>query len=290
MFYTIKNEYLEVSVNSFGAELSSVKSTDGYEYMWQGGEWWKDRCPVLFPTCGNLPGRKYYYAGAEYKLPIHGIVMYREFSLVEKSDTRLLFSQKSDEETFKSYPFSFELQVEFTLDGNSLVTKLIPINAGEGIMPYMVGWHPGFNLPGDGEIGKFRVDFGKCDTLVWHPIPQGGPIALHPTVHNLEDNSYYLNEEEIYANDTMIFRDYPKSFSLIDPDGNPVVSMQVSDNLPYFCIWKEASSEARFVCLEPWNNIFMSDGTPEHFEKKMMARLAPGERDIYTYKTVFHKR
>ena len=35
MFYTIKNEHLEVSVNSFGAELSSVKAKDGYEYMWQ---------------------------------------------------------------------------------------------------------------------------------------------------------------------------------------------------------------------------------------------------------------
>ena len=135
MFYTIKNEYLEVSVNSFGAELSSVKAKDGYEYMWQGGEWWPDRCPVLFPTCGNLPGRKYYYDGKEYKLPIHGIAMYREFTLVEKEETRLLFSQKSDAETLKSYPFEFELQVEFTLDENSLITRLIPINTGTGIMP-----------------------------------------------------------------------------------------------------------------------------------------------------------
>ena len=290
MFYTIKNEYLEVTVNSFGAELSSVKSHDGYEYMWQGGKWWPDRAPVLFPTCGNVPGRKYYIGDKEYKLPIHGIAMYREFTLVESSEERLLFSQKSDEETLKSYPFEFELQVEFTLLGNTLITKLIPINTGSGIMPYMVGWHPGFNLPGNEEIGKFRVDFGKCDSLTWYPTVGNVSIPLHPTVHTLKNNSYYLNEEEIYKNDTMIFRDYPKAFSLIDPDNKPIVSMQVTDNIPCFCIWKEASSEARFVCLEPWNNIFTTDGSPEYLEKRKMTRLAPGERDIYTYKTVFHKR
>ncbi len=287
MFYTIKNDRLTVTVNSFGAELSSVVGADGYEYIWQGGEWWPDRSPVLFPTCGNVPGRRYFVDGKEYKLPIHGIAMYREFDLIEKAADRLLFSQKSSEETLKSYPFDFELQVEFLLDGNTLITKLIPINTGTGIMPYMVGWHPGFNLPGDGAIGDFRVDFGKCDSLVWYPTLGNSPIPLHPTVHNLKDNSYYLNEEEIYENDTMIFRDYPKSFSLRDPKGRTVISMQAGDNIPYFCIWKEASSEARFVCLEPWNNIFTTDGSPEHLEKRRMTRLAPGERDIYTYKTVF---
>jgi galactose mutarotase-like enzyme len=255
--------------------------------MWQGGEWWKDRCPVLFPTCGNLPGRKYYYAGAEYKLPIHGIVMYREFSLVEKSDTRLLFSQKSDEETFKSYPFSFELQVEFTLDGNSLVTKLIPINAGEGIMPYMVGWHPGFNLFGEGEINNFSLKFNAGDELWLHPILPGCFVQQKGESYAAPGGTYVLNEEEIYTNDTVIFSGTGGKAILSSPDTERRIEMSYSDNLPYFCIWKAPVSSARYICLEPWSGV-PTDGTEaENFDTREMLRLEGGKEATFNYDVLF---
>ena len=34
MFYTIQNDYLKVTVNSLGAELHSIQSADGTEYLW----------------------------------------------------------------------------------------------------------------------------------------------------------------------------------------------------------------------------------------------------------------
>ena len=278
MLYTIKNDYLTVTVNSFGAQLCSVKSADGYEYMWQGEKYWEDHCPVLFPTCGNLPCKKYYYKGKEYKLPIHGIVMYRGSELIEATGAKLVFRFASNDETLANYPFCFELFVEFEISDKTLTAK---------IMPYMVGWHPGFNLWGEDAIGDFRVDFGKCDELPWYPIVPGHPISKDPTPHKMTANSYYLNEEEIYYNDTMIFTDYPKAFALRDKDGHARISMRVSDNLGFFCIWKEPFSDARFICLEPWNNIFNNDGTAEDFEKKKMATLAPGMSEEYVYEVNF---
>ena len=288
MLHTIKNDKLTVTVDTFGAQMMSVVSKDGYEYMWQGGDWWPDRCPVLFPTCGNCPTRKYTYRGREYKLPIHGIAMYREFVLKSRSEDTLLFSLCSDEQTLAQYPFDFEFDVEFRIDENRLTVKLMPKNIGDKPMPYMVGWHPGFNLWGDYAINEFSVDFGKGESLDWYPIHPGAPIAKDPEPHALDGGRYFLNEEEIYYNDTMIFSKYNKSFSLKDGDGNARIEMKVSDNLPFFCIWKEASAEARFVCLEPWNNIFNSDGSTEDFERKPMATLAPGEGDTYTYEVSFN--
>ena len=288
MLYTISNDKISVTVDTFGAQVMSIKAADGYEYMWQGKEWWEDRCPVLFPTCGNCPTRKYYYEGKEYKLPIHGIAMYREFTLKSQSEDTLLFSLKSDAETLGSYPFDFEFEAEYKLSNNKLTVNLMPKNTGDKVMPYMVGWHPGFNLWDGYETEDFYVDFGEGNELDWYPIPPGGPIAKNPQKHALEDGKYFLDEEEIGYNDTMIFENYPKSFSLKDKSGYAKISMQVSDNLPFFCIWKEPVKEARFVCLEPWNNIFNSDGTTEHFEKKKMARLAPGESDVYTYNVTFN--
>ena len=288
MLYTINSDKLSVTVDTFGAQVMSIKSKDGYEYLWQGGEWWPDRCPVLFPTCGNCPTRKYTYRGKEYKLPIHGIAMYREFTLKEKSDDRLVFTLISDEKTLENYPFDFELGVEYTVKDNELFVNLCPKNTGDKILPYMAGWHPGFNLRGEFDIGEYSVDFGTCESLDWYPIPPGGPIDFKSKPHALDNGKYYLNEEEIYYNDTMIFENYPKTFSLKDGDGRAWISMQVSENLPYFCIWKEASAEARFVCLEPWSNIFNSDGRTEDFEEKKMQRLFPGEEGKYSYRVTFN--
>jgi len=41
MIHTIKNQKLEVGVNSFGAELSQIRSLEnGVEYLWQGDPVW----------------------------------------------------------------------------------------------------------------------------------------------------------------------------------------------------------------------------------------------------------
>ena len=58
MIYTLKNDKLTVEINSLGAELTSVKSTDGHEYIWQGSEW-KKHAPILFPVCGRDIVSKY---------------------------------------------------------------------------------------------------------------------------------------------------------------------------------------------------------------------------------------
>lgn len=287
MLYTLKNDFLEVKVDSFGAELRSVKSKNGEEYIWQGDNEWADHSPVLFPTCGNCPNLKYIWQGKEYKLPIHGIAMYRELTLTDKTDNSLLFTLLSDEETKKSYPFDFKFEVEFKLTENKLSVTLRPTNTGEGYMPFMAGWHPGFNLWGDGEIGSFAVDFGEGDELMWYPILPDQPISYTPLPHALDDGKYYLNEKEIYDNDTMIFENYPRTFKLVDGTGNAKISMSVSENLPFFCIWKAPVSTSRFICLEPWSNIFNSDGTTEDFAIKKMQRLDSGKTCEYTYEVSF---
>ena len=155
-------------------------------------------------------------------------------------------------------------------------------------MPYMVGWHPAFNLWGDCAVSNFAVDFGEGDSLAWYPILPDRPISYTSQPHKLDNGVYRFCEEEIYANDTMIFEKYPTSFSLKDGNGNARISMKVSDNLPFFCIWKEPCTDARFVCLEPWSNIFNSDGRTEDFAEKKMQRLEPGESASYVYEVTFN--
>ena len=50
MQYTLKNNRLEATIESFGAELMSLKDDAGKDYLWYGDSvFWGRRSPVLFP-------------------------------------------------------------------------------------------------------------------------------------------------------------------------------------------------------------------------------------------------
>ena len=55
MQVVLENEALKVTINSFGAELASIrgKETDT-EYLWNAdAKFWKRSAPVLFPFVGS---------------------------------------------------------------------------------------------------------------------------------------------------------------------------------------------------------------------------------------------
>ena len=286
MIYTIKNDSLTVKINSLGAELTSVISDSGYEYIWQGAEWNK-HSPVLFPICGGLLGNKYIFKGREYPMGKHGFARESEFELVELSDTSVSLALKSNESTLAVYPFEFTLTAKFTVDGNRLDAVFSVENTGKQIMPYMFGWHPAFTLGGSREIGSFYVDFGGKKSLSRHTLQNGPFVNPFYESYPLKAGKYYLNEEEIYANDTMIFKDVPNTVRLAGGYQKRSLTLTYSENLPYLCIWKYPSSEARYVCLEPWSDIPSDGETPENFLSRAMSRISPAEIEDYEYNVMF---
>ena len=289
MIYTLKNDSLTVKIDTLGAELISVKDREGYEYIWQGDErYWDGHAPVLFPICGRLLGAKYTYQGVEYKMGLHGFARENEFAVKEASNEKLIFCLETTPETFKIYPFNFRLVIQYRLEGVSLFTDFKVENTGECVMPYMLGWHPGFNLWGDAPIGSFYLDFGKAESLNHHPLMNGLFVNPKSKERPLDGGRLYLNEEELYKNDTLIYRDYPRFVTMSNGSDDRYISMSASENLPYFCIWKPQTSEARLACLEPWSGVPADGATPENFDDREMSRLAPGKCDFFSVRTDFN--
>ena len=286
MIYTLKNENLTVKINSFGAELTSVISDAGYEYIWQ-GEQWKKHSPVLFPICGALLDGKYIFKGREYPLGKHGFARDLEFEVAEVSDTSLSLVLESNDKTLACYPFEFKLTAKFSIEGIRLDVNFSVENTGKQIMPYMFGWHPAFVLGGSREIGSFYVDFSGKKTLTRHILQNGAFVNPFYESYPLKSGRYYLNEEEIYKNDTMIFKDIPSKVKLAGGYQKRTVSISYSDNLPYLCIWKWPDSKARYVCIEPWSDIPSDGETPENFLSRAMSRISPLEIENYEYSVLF---
>ena len=93
MVIALKNNELEVQSKTFGGELSSIRSKEGIEYLWQGDpEYWSGQAPVLFPICGSVRnGQVQYHLKDGVKtgqLPRHGLIRKREFELKDRCDAR----------------------------------------------------------------------------------------------------------------------------------------------------------------------------------------------------------
>ena len=78
---TIKNDYLQVSVSTLGAELQSV-ILNGKELIWQGDKnFWRGKAPILFPIAGALKDKQYYLNGVLYDMPFHGFARNNYFKV-----------------------------------------------------------------------------------------------------------------------------------------------------------------------------------------------------------------
>ena len=60
----LKNEQLAIRLAELGAELQSVKDSEGREYMWQAGPEWPRHSPILFPIVCSVNEQTYRVDGS----------------------------------------------------------------------------------------------------------------------------------------------------------------------------------------------------------------------------------
>ena len=110
----MKNETLTAEIESFGAELKSIKSNaTGVEYMWYGKpEYYKRTSPILFPFVGNLKNQEYTYEGKKYPMTQHGFARDMEFKVTEQKEDVLEETEQllTEMETGKQTEFTEEIQ------------------------------------------------------------------------------------------------------------------------------------------------------------------------------------
>ena len=281
MNYILKNDIYEATISTKGAELVSLKMADGFEYIWQGREdLWSDHAPLLFPICGRVPNAKYTLGGKWYDMGLHGFLSVSEFSLSEYSDTKIVLTFESNEETRVNYPFDFLVTATYTLDGDKIHFDAKVKNMGSELMPYMFGWHPAFNLKCDDgqDINDYKFYFGEDVTsLEWYPIDR--QMHMYP----IPDSHYHANEAEIYENDTMIFKGH-NNFVKMYAEGHPYeVYMEWSENIPTLCIWKEPYNEHKFICIEPWAYTPKNGIDDNDFNVRKMQRIESGVEEEFNY-------
>ncbi len=291
MIYTLKNNFVNVSLSSVGGELCGALANDGFDFVWSGDpKWWGAHGPLLFPLCGRIKNGEYTYKGNKYHLGCHGFLPKTEMSVVSADESTLALSLDANEKTRENYPFDFNLFVKYTLSGNTLKLEATVKNTGNEVLPFAFGTHPGFTLPMEEgkDIADYYIQFDGIDKATVYPLVNQCFVSPTGEEYSLPNGKYYLEEKELYQRSTVIFKDTKNSCTLATEGGKRAIKMTWSDDFPYFCFWKTENNGAKFICLEPWSGVPNDGDTEEEFENKpAMVRLNPGESQSYSYTISF---
>ena len=287
----IKNEHLTVEVSEMGAELQSIKDSEGREYLWQGGEKWPRRSPILFPIVCSVNDDTYTVDGKEYHLPRHGFARDTKFKLIAQGEHKVTYALHESEETLKVYPYRFNLAVSYRLSGNKIHVVWHVENTDCRELHFQIGGHPAFLAPGCKEDEDLK---GVIQLLPSNLKSQNSKLK---SLKSYIDGSHEMTEieldqvkdglipfnDEFFANDSVKIHDcQTHEACLLDTDGSPAVT--VDYKCPIIAFWSPYQKKAPFVCIEPWYGLGDPRGWKGEFkDKPYMNHLQPGASFMSEY-------
>lgn len=282
MDVTIQNERMKAVIRDKGAELVSL-TLDGREYLWDGNPtYWTGHAPNLFPFVGRLYEEKYTLHGKEYPLGRHGFAKLTTFDVLAQSDNAVTFGITDTEETRKCYPYAFDFQLTYSLEGTSLYITADVFNRDEKILFFGYGGHPGFKVPME-EGRKFEDYYlqfpEKChpdqilmsdDVLVTgqstpYPLVEGTKLPLH---HALFDH------------DAIVLTNTPYQVTLTADGAEHAVTVDYP-GMPYIGFWHAVKTDAPYVAIEPWVSLPGREGIVEEFSS-LSDLIGVQPEDAYT--------
>lgn len=282
MLLTIQNNQISLKVDTLGAQMMELWSSDGVQYLWQGDPaFWGDRAPNLFPFIGRLTANSYKYLGTVYPMGIHGFASSLEFTPVKQGENHLVLELNSTLVTLAQYPFDFSLKITYMLLEKTVKVTYHVRNLSENTMPFGIGGHPGFRVPlVDGErFEDYELEF-SCPC---HP----DRVGFSPTVYlNGHDERYPLREDrymdlrhDLFDEDAVILRNMARKVTLRSKLSNRGVRVSYPE-LPFLGIWHWPKTTAHYVCIEPWSSLPSRQDIVEELScKSDLIHLAP--RKVY---------
>ena len=267
---------LSAIVAANGAELLSITAPSGQELLWQAGPEWRRHAPVLFPIVGRLAGDTLRHAGRSYPMSQHGFARDRRFEWVSRTANACTLALVDDEDTRLHYPFSFRLEIAYSLEASGLAVDYTLSNPAETVLPAAIGAHPAFAwpVPDAPAAAPHDIVFDEPEGGAVHRLQAG---LLGPAVASPIEGSDLRLDRTLFADDALILL-APRSRGLLyGPAGSPALRL-TWHGLPQFGLWSKPSG-APFLCLEPWHGYADPVGfTGAFVDKPGLRLLAPGSK------------
>lgn len=281
MLYQLKNEKLTITIEDLGAQLRSIKSADGTEYLWQGDDQiWADQAPNLFPHIARLTTGHYTLEGKTYEMKSHGFAKDTVFTVEQESDSHILFTIKADEITLAQYPYQFAFGVDYKLEGGKLLITYIVENKDQKEMYFGVGGHPGFNVPLESGLAfeDYYLEFDCVKEALLVGMSEDCYVQGENVKFPLEEGKKLNLKHNCFDHDAIILTDMCRAVTLKSDKNSRAVKLTYPD-MGYLGIWHRPFTTAPYVCIEPWTSLPARKGVVEDFSTQpTMLTLEAGAR------------
>lgn len=280
----IQNGELSASIDSKGAQLTSL-ALAGSEYLWQGDpRWWAKHAPILFPIVGSLRNGRAASEQGEVSLGRHGFARDVEHEVVAQGESSVTFEIRDTAQTREIFPYAFRLNTTYALTGEASLTQTFRVeNTGDVTLPFSVGGHPAFNVPAPGTTNERFADYEIAFTEAWTceapKIAEGGLLAYDTAALAVDHADAMPLTHELFADDAVMLTDVPGgTLTLRSRVSGHGVRVDFAD-FKYIGIWS-ALGDAPFVALEPWTGHATLTSEDDVFEhKRDITLLEPGAVD-----------
>tara|TARA_Y100001968_G_scaffold309886_1_gene330276 strand:- start:61464 stop:62318 length:855 start_codon:yes stop_codon:yes gene_type:complete len=190
--------------------------------------------PILFPICGDLPSQLLRLPQGEFSLQQHGFARDIPWQIkpLHKQEG-ISLSITNTAYTKELYPFNFLIEMEASLQQNSLLIKTTIYNQGEEKMPFSFGLHPYFKVS---DLQNISIS-GLPDICTNHVDMTTASTEIQ--LANLAKGIDFISS--------------PKGpVSLFDFESGASIEMQSEEPMDLAVVWTDPPR--RMVCLEPWTS------------------------------------
>ncbi len=277
----ISNGEISVDVAALGAEMQSIQTRDGRNWMWHGdATYWTGRSPILFPMVGRAANDSVTINGQRYLMSQHGFARRSNFALVVEEADRCVYRLEASEASRAMYPFDFRLDIEHRVEGRAVSVTAEVHNLGHAVMPYGIGFHPAFAWPLPGAAGQqhsIALDNGGAPHL---QRLSGGLVMPDKFASPFAAGRLTL-DQGLFAGDAMVFPEGAGAGLVYGPETGPSLAF-TWENLPNFALWTKPG--AGFIRLEPWHGTAAEvGGSDDLADRPYSELLGPGVVARYSF-------
>lgn len=283
--HTIRSGGLTATIKAQGAEMCSLASDAGVEFVWQAEAAWPRHAPLLFPIVGRLANDELRHRGRTYRMTQHGFARDSRFVWAERGESRCVLVLEDSETTRALYPFAFRLTATYALAESGLDLSLTIANTGEETLPASVGGHPAFNWPLQAGLPKesYALTFDNEESSPVRRVDGG--LLLAATDPSPVRGAVLPLSESLFTTDAVIF-DRINSHAVryaAGPDAGPWLKMSWR-GFRELGVWSKPTG-APFLCIEPWRGYASpKDFDGEFSDKPGLMHIAAGAEELLSFR------
>jgi aldose 1-epimerase len=227
---------------------------------------------TMAPWPNRLQDGKYQMAGTDYQTPKldsqnnanHGLLLDEKMEIVSHASDSLKLSYSFGQDAH--YPFAIDLELEFSLEENALVTRATATNNSMQAAPFAIGFHPYFLMGSKFTVSAgFTHQIATDDRMLPVSAKEISRLDLNQDSRELAtlDDCYYGSNKVLVTNSSGSFE------------------IRGLENINYFMLYRPSAlvfAQGSALAIEPMShpaNIFATDiGSTE---------ISAGESKSYSY-------